>query len=33
MCSICSLRQVILAKAHGGVLGGHYGRDKTLALV
>ena len=29
----CSLRQVILAEAHGGVLGGHFGRDKTLALV
>ena len=28
----CSLRQVILAEAHGGVLGGHFGRDKTLAL-
>ena len=27
------MRQVILAEAHGGVLGGHFGRDKTLALV
>ena len=31
--SCCSLRLTILAKAHGGSLGGHFGREKTLALV
>ena len=29
----CSLRLTILAEANGGALGGHFGRDKTLALV
>ena len=29
----CSLRLTILAEAHGGALGGHFGRDKTLAFV
>ena len=29
----CSLRLTILAEAHWGALGGHFGRDRTLALV
>ena len=29
----CSLRLTILAEVHGGALGGHFGRDKTLAFV
>ena len=29
----CSLRISIVDEAHGGTLGGHFGRDKTLALV
>ena len=29
----CSLRRAIIQEAHGGGLAGHFGRDKTLALV
>ena len=29
----CSLRQAIIREAHGGGLGGHFRRDKNLALV
>ena len=29
----CSLRLTILVEVHGGALGGHFGRDKTLAFV
>jgi len=29
----CSLREMILNEAHDGVLSGHFGRDKTLALI
>ena len=33
LCVPCrSLRLTILAEAHGGALGGHFGRDKTFAL-
>ena len=28
----CSLRESIMMEAHGGRLGDHFGRDKTLAL-
>ncbi|CAL2257294.1 unnamed protein product [Prunus armeniaca] len=33
LCLECSLREAIIMEAHGGGLGGHFGRDKTLALV
>ena len=33
MCALLFFRLTILAEAHGGALGGHFGRDKTLALV
>ena len=29
----CSLQRVIIQEAHGGGLVGHFGRDRTLALV
>ncbi|PKI36113.1 hypothetical protein CRG98_043495 [Punica granatum] len=29
----CSLREAIVKEAHDGGLGGHFGRDKTLALI
>jgi hypothetical protein len=29
----CSLRRAIIQEVHGGGLAGHFGRDKTLALV
>jgi hypothetical protein len=29
----CSLRRAIIQEIHGGGLAGHFGRDKTLALV
>ena len=29
----CLLRISIVDETHGGTLGGHFGRDKTLALV
>ena len=33
MRALLFLRLIILVEAHGGALGGHFRRDKTLALV